>query len=175
MKLLSQEKALARLKRLKDDFRETIALGYEHAAKSCERCETPGACCLDAHFVNVRISRLESVAIKRAIDELAAEHHARVSARISDTIERFGLDRGGEILDKTYACPLYERGVGCLVHKTAKPLPCIAHACYENAADLPPDALLDAQEIAVDQLNANTYGKPSTLLPLPIAIRNAGL
>ena len=72
MKRPSEKQALARLQKVKDAYRETIAGGYEHRAKSCLTCETKGACCLDAHFVNVHITRLEAAAIRGVLDNLPA-------------------------------------------------------------------------------------------------------
>jgi hypothetical protein len=161
MKMLGETHALEKLHELKARFAARIRHDYEHRAKSCATCETPGACCLDAHFVNVRITRLEAVAIRKVVDE-------QVMKRVEATIEKFGLSIDG---DETYACPLFEKGVGCLVHERGKPLACIAHACYENKEDLPPDELLAEQEGLVAKLNELVYRTPATLSPLPIAIR----
>jgi hypothetical protein len=172
MKMLSETAALEKVGRLKDEFRALVASVYEPKAKPCSSCGSPGACCLDAHFVNVRISRLEAVAIARAIESFGPDRLLDIYRRINDVVRRFGLDGHDEVSTKTYACPLYESGVGCLVHDTAKPLPCIHHACYENKEDLPPEELLESADLAVDSLNKKVYGRSLPLLPLPIAIRN---
>jgi hypothetical protein len=169
MKILSKTRALERLTQLKDEFAESIRAGYEYRAKSCAACETPGACCLDAHFVNVRITRLEAEAIAQVIDGLPAIRREGVRARIADAVSRYGLVN--EEIGRTYACPLYDSSAGCLVHETAKPLPCIHHACYENKADLSPDKLLSDAEAAVERLNTHTYGRASAIAPLPVMIR----
>jgi hypothetical protein len=170
MKILAEKKALVRLAAIRDEFAADISKNYEHAAKSCITCDTPGACCLDAHFVNVHITPLEAIAIGKVIDKLPDEHRRVVRQRVADTVSRFGLDRDGDTFSRTYACPLYEKGIGCLVHHEAKPLPCIQHACYENAGDLPPDALQTAAESQVARLNELAYGRPQPWLPLPVAI-----
>ncbi len=169
---LSENRALKLLEEVREEFRATIRDRYEIRAKSCVECDSPGACCRDAHFVNIRISRLEAVAIRNALEPLDEDHRATVYQRIGEAIERFGLDRDGDETTKTFACPLYERHAGCLVHNMAKPLPCIYHACYENKEDLPPDELLEKAELAVERLNQRVYGRQQTLLPLPVAIRN---
>lgn len=92
----------------------------------------------------------------------------KVYLRIENAIEKYGLD---EQSHETFACPIFEKGVGCLVHKTAKPLPCIAHACYERKVDLPPEELLAEREVEIDKLNERVYGM-SILLPLPVAIQD---
>ena len=171
MRFISEQKALAELQSIKDTFAETIRPGYEHRAKSCATCETPGACCLDAHFVNVRITRLEAVAISRRLDELSPEHRDIVHARINEVIKKYDLTDREDASLQTYACPLFEKGVGCLVHEYGKPLPCIAHACYERKEDLPPSEILAEQEIEVDKLNGRVYGKPTQWLPLPVAVK----
>ena len=171
MKLLSQQKALARLRKVKSNFKAQIAEDYEHRARSCLTCETQGACCLDAHFVNVHISRLESVAVRQTLDEMPDAKRIEIYERIDATIEKYDLSYKEDTYSQTYACPLFERGTGCLVHETGKPLPCITHACYENAADLPPDELLSGQKKLVDALDTQTYGRPHPWLPLPLAIR----
>ena len=172
MKFISEKKALEKLRRLKDDFAGRIRSDFENNAKSCAACETPGACCLDAHFVNVRISRLEAVAIRETLEGLAPIRLNDVRHRIDESIERYGLAEPDDADAKTYACPLFEKGIGCLVHSTAKPLPCIQHACYENEKDLPPDELLAEQEGLVDELNRRVYGKPAVLVPLPVAVQS---
>jgi len=169
MKILAEKKAIELLAEIRNGFADNVRTNFEHRAKSCLTCNTPGACCLDEHFVNVRISRLEAVAIGGVFDSLAAERRETVIERIADSIERYGLDEREDPL-KTYACPLYEKGTGCLVHLRAKPLPCIQHACYESAADLPPDELLDQAEAAVDDLNRRTFARRQPLLAIPTAL-----
>ena len=171
MKPISQTKALARLKTLKDDFKSHISDTFEHRAKSCLSCETKGACCLDAHFVNVHISRLEAVAIKQKIETFPAGTQATIYARVDAMIEEYSLTAEGDTYSQTFACPLFEKGIGCLVHNEGKPLACITHACYENEKDLPPGHLQAEQETLVDDLNTQTYGRPQPWLPLPLAIR----
>ncbi len=143
---------------------------YEHRAKACAVCETPGACCLDEHFVNVHVSRLEAAAIGKAIADLPAQTKKAVRERTAKVIEKYKLDEAIDTSTATYACPLFEKGTGCLVHDTAKPLPCIMHACYSSEADLPPDELLDEAELAVNKLNEQTYRRPTGQLPIPLAI-----
>lgn len=171
MKLLCQTQALARLKGLKEDFRSEISAMFENRAKSCRTCETQGACCLDAHFVNVHISRLEAVAIQQAIGKFSEHRQAAIYSRVDDVIEKYSLTSEGDTFAQTFACPLFEKGIGCLVHNDGKPLACITHACYENEKDLPPGHLQVEQEDLVDDLNTRTYGRPQTWLPLPLAIR----
>lgn len=170
MRPLSETRALEKLHRLKSDFAERIQCDFEHRAKSCATCETPGACCLDAHFVNVHITRLEAAAIREVIDRLP--NRDEIAKRVDYTIEKYQLSNDGDTFSKTYACPLFEKGTGCLVHERGKPIPCIAHACYENKEDLPPDDLVAAQEGLVEKLNELTYRKKTRWLPLPVAIRS---
>jgi hypothetical protein len=91
----------------------------------------------------------------------------KVYLRIDNSIEKYGLN---EERSETYACPLFEKGIGCLVHEVAKPLPCIAHACYERKEDLPPEDLLAEKETEIANLNERVYGE-LTLLPLPVAVK----
>jgi hypothetical protein len=170
MKMLSEKQGLAKLQNLKDNYREAIAAGYEHKAKSCLTCETKGACCLDAHFVNVHITRLEAVSIRETLAALPPGKREDVYRRVEETIEKYGLRAEGDTFAQTYACPLFEKGTGCLVHRTGKPLPCIQHACYENREDLPPDELLAEQEGRVEDLNTRVYGRASWR-PLPLWLK----
>src|SRR5258706_4878468 len=134
MRILSKQKALERLQKLKSDFKSQISEDYEHLAKSCLTCETKGACCLDAHFVNVHISRLEAVAIRSVLQTLPERKQNQIYERIDETIKKYDLSTEGDTYSQTFACPLFEKGIGCLVHQTGKPAPCITHACYENKA-----------------------------------------
>ena len=170
MKILPERKALETLNEIRTNYAAVIRSDYEHRAKSCVTCDTPGACCLDEHFVNVHISRLEAVAICDVIEKLEPEKRVQIAERVDAAIQKYGLSGSDGNLN-TFACPLYEKGSGCLVHAEAKPLPCIQHACYETAGDLPPDELLDAAETAVDVLNRRVYRSPQPFLPLPVAIK----
>ncbi|MEJ7847373.1 MAG: hypothetical protein WKF92_04700 [Pyrinomonadaceae bacterium] len=170
MKYLSEKRALEKLQKINLDYRETVNRKYEHKAKSCLTCDTKGACCLDAHFVNVHITRLESAAIRNTLTMLPEVKREEVYARIENSIKEYNLTDSGDTFAKTYACPLFEAESGCIVHFEGKPLPCISHACYENKADLPPDHLQTEQEIAVNDLNRKTYGADARLLPLPVAL-----
>jgi hypothetical protein len=168
MKMLSEKQALAKLRKLKTDYQESIKSGYERNAKSCLTCETKGACCLDAHFVNVHITRLEAVAIRETLKKLGEEKQKEVYARVEKTIEKYDLKASGDTFAQTFACPLFEKAAGCLVHSEAKPAPCIQHACYENKADLPPDELQTEKETLIENLNNKTYAKNWSWLPLPL-------
>lgn len=165
MKKLAENEALKKLVQIKTKYRSEIH-EYEAQAKSCLTCETQGACCLDAHFVNVHITRLEAAAMNTLIDGLGAEQSAAVRERIETTIDQYGLEETEESFSKTFACPLFEKGTGCLVH-SAKPVPCIQHACYDRFEDLPPDLLQEEAERKIDLLNRRTYGT-SNWLPLPV-------
>ena len=167
MKPLSEKSALTKLRRLKNDFRARLKQAYEHRAKDCETCETQGACCLDAHFVNVHITRLEAVLIQAELEKLAVEKRQKIYRRIAETIEKYDLN-GGDSFRKTFACPLFEKGAGCLVHRKAKPAPCIQHACYERKEDLPPDELQTEAESKIERLNEQTYRKLPNWRPLPV-------
>jgi hypothetical protein len=171
MKRLGLTTALEQLQDLKDEYAAEIRKNYESKAKSCLTCETKGACCLDAHFVNVHITRLEGAAITRVLSRLQEDKQAEVYSRIESAIDKYGLNNEGDSFAKTYACPLFEPAVGCLVHAEGKPLPCITHACYERPEDLPPDSLQAERERRVESLNRAVYGEPPGWLPLPVAIR----
>jgi len=170
MKKLSETKALQALEKLKSDYQTFIRENYEYKAESCETCPTKGACCLDAHFVNVHISKLEAAAIRESLAELSVEKQAEIYRRVSKTIEKYDLKTTGDTFAQTFACPLFEKGIGCFVHSSGKPAPCISHACYENEADLPPDKLQMEIELSIERLNRRVYGNASTWLPLPIQI-----
>jgi hypothetical protein len=169
MKISSEKIGLSKLRALKDALRSRVA-AFETNAQPCSTCDTPGECCLDEHFVNVRISRLEARAIANVIARLPAIRRSAISERIDNASAELICKTPG-IDTQTFACPLYEKGTGCLVHDEAKPVPCIVHACYERPEDLPPDALQDAAELAIDKLNERVYGRTTQLELLPIAIR----
>ena len=168
MKLLTETKAVDELTKLKKAYREFIGANYEHKAKSCLTCQTQGACCLDAHFVNVNITRLEAAAIRNALAKLNEEKQREIYRRALETVEKYDLKTSGDTFAKTFACPLFEKGLGCLVHENGKPAPCIAHACYENKADLPPETIEEQAELRIEKLNKRTYGNAWAWLPLPV-------
>lgn len=169
--LTFEQEALARLQRLKARYQTSIKLNYEHRAVDCGACPTAGVCCTDAHFVNVHITRLEAVAIRetlRRTPRLDEAERRRVYARARAAVERYSLRASGDTFAQTYACPLFEPQVGCLVHRRAKPAPCIQHACYENWEDLPPASLQTRAEHRVEQLNTEAYGAAWAWLPTPL-------
>lgn len=168
MKMSAETKALSELSEIKAAYRSFIKENYEHRAADCAVCPTIGACCLDAHFVNVRITRLEAVAVRKILENLSEERQREIYNRAAETIEKYDLKSDGDTFEKTFACPLFEKGVGCLVHAGGKPAPCISHACYENQADLPPDYLLETVEARIEKLNKKTYGVGFTQLAIPV-------
>ena len=168
---LAEREALAQLQRAKASYQTHIKLNYEHAATDCRTCPVRGTCCTDAHFVNVHITRLEAVAIRETLERtprLTDEAKRAVYERARETVVRYRLRAAGETFAQTYACPLYEPAMGCLVHRRAKPAPCIQHACYENWEDLPPASLQTRTEHRVEQLNTAVYGAAWAWLPTPL-------
>src|SRR5215212_9441696 len=140
----SEPEALAQLQRAKSAYQSFIKLNYEHEAVNCRTCPTRGLCCTDAHFVNVHITRLEAVAVRETLERtprLSVEGRREVYRRAREAVERFGLRACGDTFRQTYSCPLFDPSAGCLVHRRAKPAPCIQHACYDNWEDLPPVSL----------------------------------
>ena len=123
---------------------------------------------MDAHFVNVHITRLEAVEIHETLANLSEEKQQEIYKRNQEKIEKYDLSGEGNTFQQTFACPLFEKEVGCLVHEKGKPTPCIQHACYENKEDLPPEKLQIETEIKIERLNTQTYGNAWNWLPLPI-------
>lgn len=171
MRKLSEAEALARLQRSKAAFQTHVKLNFERRALDCRACPTPGVCCTDAHFVNVNITRLEAVAIRETIERtprLSADERRAVYARARGAVARYGLSASGDTFARAFSCPLFVKGVGCLVHRRAKPAPCIQHACYDEWADVPPVSLQWREERRVERLNEEVYGAAWAWLPLPV-------
>jgi hypothetical protein len=171
MRRLSEAAALAKLQRSKAAFQTHVKLNFERRAQDCRTCPTPGACCTDAHFVNVHITRLEAVAIRETIGRtprLTEVERDAVYMRARVAVERYELSASGHSFAQTFACPLFVKDSGCLVHRRAKPAPCIQHACYEDWADVPPLSAQWREERRVEQLNRDVYGAAWAWLPLPL-------
>lgn len=171
MRRLGEAEALARLRRGKAAFQTHVKLNFEPRALDCRVCPTPGACCTDAHFVNVHITRLEAVAIRETIGRtprLGDDERRAVYARAREAVRRYGLGSSGDTFSQTFSCPLFVKGTGCLVHRRAKPAPCIQHACYDEWTDVPPASLQWREERRVEQLNTEVYGAAWAWLPLPV-------
>jgi hypothetical protein len=158
-----------KLKNIKTAYQTLIRENFEFKAKSCITCDTKGVCCTDAHFVNVHITQLEAVAIIETLENL--KKLDEVLPRVSDTILDYNLHENGDTFEQTFACPLFEKHVGCLVHADAKPIPCITHACYDRKEDLPPQFLQDRITQKVENLNQEVYGEKAKWLPLPLWIK----
>lgn len=170
---MSESTALTELRRVKDSYRRFVNDNFEFAAKDCGACATFGACCVDQHFVNVHITKLEAAAIEKTLAEkLTADELRKINERIGETIEKYNLSDGGETFAQTFACPLFEPTVGCLVHAEAKPAACISHACYEQPEQLPPACLQDRVEHKIENLNREIYGGDWRWLPLPIQLQS---
>lgn len=167
MKTLAESKALERLKSLKTELKNHISENFEHRAKSCLTCETKGACCQDEHFVNVHITKLEAVLISKNLQKFSADKQTEIYNRVENAIKKYKLDSVGDTFKKTFACPLFEKEHGCLIHEV-KPVPCIQHACYERKQDLPPDELQSEAEERIEKLNEQTYKSFVNWLPLPV-------
>jgi len=170
MKTLSVSRAVHLLREVRERFRENIVSKYEFRAKNCGNCENRGICCTDEHFVNVHVTRLEALAIKRAVDTFSGEDRRKVLRKAEVESARFDSKRETDTFHITYSCPLYDPKAGCLVHRTAKPLPCINHACYEQKADLPPDEILEGALREVTALNSRVFGNAWGIQPIPLWI-----
>jgi superoxide dismutase len=168
MKILGQTKALSKLHNLKAEFQDFVKTNYEHRAKNCLTCETKGACCTDVHFVNVHVTRLEALAIQKTLENLSEEKQIEIYRRAEAAVEEYDLNNSNDSFAKTFACPLFEKNFGCLVHRDAKPAPCISHACYENQEDLPPDESQEEIENQIEKLNKRIFGNAWTWLPIPV-------
>ena len=83
--------SLNKLTQIKVNYQSLISENFEFNAKSCLTCETKGACCLDAHFVNVHITELEAVAIKEKLATFSTEKQREIYQRISETIEKYNI------------------------------------------------------------------------------------
>ena len=168
VRIMNEEEALIELNRIKSSYQKFIKDNFEFAAQDCRTCPTFGACCTDAHFVNVHITRLEAVAIRETLEnKLTESERQKAYKRAKETIEKYDLKVQGDTFSQTFACPLFEPKIGCLVHGEAKPVPCIQHACYERPEDLPPQCLQERTEARVEKLNQEVYGEDWRWLPLP--------
>ncbi len=174
MKTISETNALKRLKILKSEYKKRISENFERRAKSCLTCETKGACCRDEHFVNVHITKLEAVLINEELKKLSIEKQTEIFGRVENTIKKYDLKSAGDVFQKTFSCPLFEKETGCLIH-SVKPVPCIQHACYERREDLPPDELQTETEEKIERLNKQTYKKSAQWLSLPVWISEINL
>ncbi|HZS47555.1 MAG TPA: hypothetical protein VFC63_20960 [Blastocatellia bacterium] len=137
MRKINESEALARLKRIKDNFRAYIGRHSQNAI-DCSTCSMP--CCQDSKFVNVNITRLEATAILRTLQQsprISKQKFYQIITKAEQTVVRHRLDAVGDTFKQTYSCPLFEKGVGCLVHYKAKPAPCIQFGCYEDWQDIP--------------------------------------
>jgi hypothetical protein len=166
---ITEQAALDELRRVKNAYRRRVRFAYEHAAQDCRACRTPGACCLDAHFVNVHVTRLEAAAIREKLEEYDDATRRAAILRARQAVANYNLRDEGDTYRQTYACPLFAPGAGCLVHTGgAKPAPCIQHACYERAEDLPPLSLQAQTEERTEHLNQTVYGADWRWRPLPL-------
>ena len=171
MSTLTESAALSQLQKSKVSYQSFIKLNYESAAEDCKTCDTAGQCCTDEHFVNVHITRLEAVSIRNTIEltpRLDLFQKRAVYARAHESVKRYRLSPNGDTFTQTYSCPLYDSSAGCLVHRRAKPAPCIQHACYQNWEDLPPLNLQTRVEHRIEQLNKEVYGMRWAWLPTPL-------
>jgi hypothetical protein len=168
---LTEASALAQLQRVKASYQSLIKLNYERAAENCATCPTKGACCTDAHFVNVHITRLEAIHMRETLartPRLTEAARRAIYARAQRAVAQYKLSAAGNTFAQTFACPLFEPQAGCLVHKRAKPAPCIQHACYDSWEDLPPLILQSRVEHRIEQLNTELYGAAWAWLPVPV-------
>ncbi|MEJ7617708.1 MAG: hypothetical protein WKF30_12260 [Pyrinomonadaceae bacterium] len=171
MKRLTEQQALAQMQSVKAAYKSHIIKVYEPAALACKSCPNAGVCCTDAHFVNVHITRLEAIAMRETLERtprLTHDERRAIYRRAAATVARHNLRLHGDTFQQTYSCPLFEPGVGCVVHRRAKPAPCIQHACYDNWEDVPPLALQWRTEHRIEQLNRQVYGSSWAWPPTPL-------
>lgn len=164
MKNMPETKALVQLRRVKQGFSRYINQNYGAKAKDCRTCQT--VCCKDSSFVNVNITHLEALAIWQTLknsSRVNQEKFLEIINRAKESIETYNLSELGDTFSQTYSCPLFEDGIGCLVHWKAKPAPCIQHGCYENWQDLPDTKVFAQVERRVEQLNNRVYNNQERL------------
>ncbi len=168
---MPENKALVQLRRVKQGFSDYIQQNYAAKAKDCRTCTR--ICCLDSEFVNVNITRLEAVAIWHTLknsSRVNPEKFQEIIERAHKTIAKYQLKTEGDTFSQTYSCPLFETGVGCLVHWKAKPAPCVQHGCYDDWHDLPDTKEFARIERKVEQLNSRVYQdqKPQNYATIPV-------
>jgi hypothetical protein len=170
MRKLAETPALVQLRRTKQHFAAYINQHYAAKAKDCRTCQT--VCCADDHFVNVNITRLEAVAIWRTLQNsprISQALRAQLLQRAVATVVKYRLSSEGDTFQQTYSCPLFEPGIGCVVHWKAKPAPCIQHGCYEDWQDLPDNTQFQRVERRVERLNTQVYSHQAVeYAPLPV-------
>ncbi|MBI4851476.1 MAG: hypothetical protein HY819_06760 [Acidobacteria bacterium] len=158
MHKFSETKALVQLRRVKQGFSNYISQNYAAKAKDCRTCTI--VCCQDSDFVNVNITRLEALAIWHTLknsSRVNPEKFQEIIKRTRKAITKYNLKATGDTFSQTYSCPLFEEGIGCLVHWKAKPAPCIQHGCYEDWHDLPDTKEFAQVEHKVETLNKRVY------------------
>ncbi len=166
---LNENEAQTAVRQVKRGLQKHLRFAYEHAAQDCRTCPTVGACCLDAHFVNVHITRLEAVGVRQRLAQWDEPTRRAAYARARAAVARYGLTDEGDTFAQTYACPLFAPGLGCLVHEGGdKPAPCIQHACYERQEDLPPIGLQSRAEAEIERFNQAVYDTDWAWRPLPL-------
>jgi len=166
---MQEPKALIQLRRAKQNFADYINRNYAFKAFDCRKCTN--VCCADPNFMNVNITRLEAVAIWRTLNStprLSREQVSEVVARARAAVDKYSLSFNGDTFKQTYSCPLFEPGIGCLVHWKAKPAPCIQYGCYENWQDLPDTVQFSRVERRVEQLNERVYGDKQDYATIPV-------
>ncbi|KAF0242987.1 MAG: hypothetical protein FD167_3817 [bacterium] len=171
MHKMPENKALVQLRRVKQGFSDYIQQNYAAKAKDCRTCTM--VCCLDSEFVNVNITRLEAVAIWHTLknsSRVNPEKFQEIIERTRKTINKYQLKTEGDTFGQTYGCPLFEKGVGCLVHWKAKPAPCVQHGCYDDWHDLPDTKEFARVERKVEQLNSRVYQdqEPQNYATIPV-------
>lgn len=168
MRYLSETTALASLGEIRESLRASVSEA-EKKAKDCLSCESRGICCTDVHFVNVRITRLEALAISKAIDSLPKEKRDSVRELTAGAAEILEQKASQDFQTEFYSCPLFDKELGCTVHEV-KPGACIHHACYERAEDLPEESLLTRYEEEVGNLCKRAYGVDGMPKAIPLAL-----
>ncbi len=163
---IGEGKALNLLKTFQNSFRKKIRIGFEVNALDCSECDSKGICCTDEKFVNVNITRLEAIAIGNELVQMPSDQFNSVVRKIEIAKEKI-VSSGNVDFEATYSCPLFFEG-NCLVHKTSKPISCIAHGCYSYPEELPPDTILNKAENSIGRLNSRVYKNAWNWLPLPI-------
>jgi hypothetical protein len=169
MRKISEAQALVQLRRRKQQFAAYIAQNYGEKALDCRQCST--ICCANDKFVNVNITRLEAIAIWRTLKNsprITPQLFEKILTRVTAAIEQYRLSPYGDTFLQTYACPLFEKGIGCLVHWKAKPGPCIQHGCYQDWQDLPDTEAFSRVEQKVEKLNKTVYHQDWQYATIPV-------
>jgi hypothetical protein len=102
------------------------------------------------------------------LQKLPIEKQKEIYCRIEQTIENYDLKSSGDTFAQTFACPLFEKEIGCLVHASGKTRRVHSACVLRKQTGFAARRVTVGSRNEIERLNEQTYKTSARWLSLPV-------